>query len=147
MYRIILFAIAATFEFLANDRNNYLDWSLQAKAILTDRQLWDIVEGTRDPPKAEKNDVALGLIRYSYFWFQIGLHSKLGIDKLRIDKLGSITSAKIVWDALAAICALPKSKLHIGISRSLSKMHMLKHFLFSIVIQYESGKCVSRTKV
>ena len=132
-----MFAIAAAFEFLANDGNNYLDWSLQVKAILTDRQLWDIAEGTGDPPKVEKNDMALGLIRYSYFWFQIGLSYKLG----------SITSAKILWDALAAICALPKSKLHIGISRSLYKMHMLKHFLFSIVIQYESGKCVSRTKV
>ena len=137
-----MFAIAAAFEFLANDGTNYLDWSLQVKAILTDQQLWDIVEGTEDPPKVEKNDMALGLIRYSYFWFQIGLSCKL-----EIDKLGSITSAKILWDALAAICALPKSKLHIGISRSLSKMHMLKHFLFSIVIQYESGKCVSRTKV
>ena len=28
MYRIILFAIAAGFEFLMEDRDNYLDWSL-----------------------------------------------------------------------------------------------------------------------
>ena len=118
MYRIIVFAIAVAFEFLADDGNNYLDWSLKVKAILTDRQLWDIVEGTDDPSKAEKNDMALGLIKYSSFWFQAGLD----------DQLESITSAKIVWDALAAICALPKSKLHIDISRSLSKMHLLKHF-------------------
>ena len=116
MYRIILFVIAAGFEFLAVDGNNYLDWSLQMKTILTDRQLWDIVEGTDDPPEAEKNDMALGLIRYSCFWPGLSVELK------------TITSAKIVWDALAAICALPKSKLHIGISRSLSKMHMLKHF-------------------
>ena len=111
-----MFAIAAAFEFLVDDGSNYLDWSIKVKAVLMDRQLWDIVEGTDDPPKAEKIDKALGLIRYSCFWS--GLN----------DMLGSITSAKIVWDALAAICALPKSKLHIGISRSLSKMHMLKHF-------------------
>ena len=118
MYRIILFAIAVAFEFLADDGNNYLDWSLKVKAILMDRQLWDIVEGTDDPPKAEKNDMALGLIKYSSFWFQARLD----------DQLESITSTKIVWDALVAIRALPKSKLHIGISRSPSKMHMLKHF-------------------
>ena len=67
MYRIILFAIAAAFEFLKKEGDNYLDWSLKVKAILTDRQLWDIVEGTDDPPKAEKNGIALGLIKYSCF--------------------------------------------------------------------------------
>ena len=58
MYRIILFAIAAAFEFLADDGNNYLDWSLKMKAILMDRQLWDIVEGTDEPPKAKNDDPA-----------------------------------------------------------------------------------------
>ncbi|XP_050281786.1 uncharacterized protein LOC126722672 isoform X4 [Quercus robur] len=85
------------FEFLAVDGNNYLDWSLQMKTILTDRQLWDIVEGTDDPPEAEKNDMALGLIRYSCFWPGLSVELK------------TITSAKIVWDALAAICAVPKN--------------------------------------
>ena len=142
-----MFAFASGFEFLAIDGNNYLDWSLKVKAILMDRQLWDIVEGTDDPPKEEKNNMALALIKYSFYWFQNELSCMFRIDSFKSEKLGSITSAKIWWDALAAICALPKSKLHIGISRSLSKMHTLKHFLFSIVIQYESGKCVSRTKV
>ena len=121
MYRIILFAITVAFEFLKKDGDNYLDWSLKVKAILTDQQLWDIVEGTDDPSKAEKNNMAFALIKYSCSWFLIDLSYKLG----------SITSTKILWDALAAICALPKSKLHmlhIGISRYLSKMHMLKHF-------------------
>ena len=80
------------------------------------------MELTDDPPKAaEKNDMALGLIGYSCFWFRAGLNETLGFEMF-------FTSAKIAWDALVAICALPKSKLHIGISRSLSKMHMLKHF-------------------
>ena len=116
MYRIILFAIAAGFEFLAYYGDNYLDWSLQVKAILTDQQLWEIVEGADDPSKEEKNDMALGLI-----WYSCG-QSSLG------NEIWSVTSAKIAWDTLAAICALPKSKLHIGISRSLPQMHMLKHF-------------------
>ena len=107
MYRIILFAIAAAFEFLAHDGNNYLDWSLKVKTILMDQQLWDIVEGTDNPLKVEKNDMALALIKYSCFWFQVTLSYKLVSEKL-----GSITSAKILWDTLAAICALPKSKLH-----------------------------------
>ena len=68
------------------------------------------MELTDDPPKAtEKNDMALGLIEYSCFWFQAGLNETLGFDMF-------FTSAKIAWDALATICALPKSKLHIGIS-------------------------------
>ena len=80
------------------------------------------MELTDDPPKAaEKNDMALGLIEYSCFWFRAGLNEMLGFEMF-------FTSAKIAWDALVAICTLPKSKLHIGISRSLSKMHVLKHF-------------------
>ena len=80
------------------------------------------MELTDDPPKAaEKNDMALGLIENSCFWFRAGLNETLGFEMF-------FTSAKIAWDALVAICALPKSKLHIGISRSLSKMHVLKHF-------------------
>ena len=64
-----------------------------------DRQLWDIVEGTDDPPKAEKNDMALGLIKYS-----------CGRDLAY--KIRRITSAKIAWNTLVAVCTLPKSKLH-----------------------------------
>nr|POE67854.1 hypothetical protein CFP56_46270 [Quercus suber] len=59
---------------------------------------------TDDPPKAEKNDMALGLIEYSCFWFRAELD----------DKLWRFTSAKIVWDALAAICALPKNEKSIA---------------------------------
>ena len=110
MYRIILFAIAAGFEFLTNDGNNYLDWSLQVKAILMDQQLWEIVEEADEPPKAQndeaafnvwshKNAIVLGVIQYScriYFSFVIE----------------KTTSAKLAWDTLAVICALHKSKLH-----------------------------------
>ena len=108
------------------DPNNYLDWSLQVKTRLTNQQLWDIVEGTNEPPKAEndeiafkawseKNAMALQVIRYSCGWpFN--------------SAIGKITSAKNAWDTLAAICALYKTSF-IGISRSLSKMYILKTFL------------------
>ena len=37
------------------------------------------MELTDDPPKAaKKNDMALGLIEYSCFWFQAGLNETLG---------------------------------------------------------------------
>lgn len=97
------------------DAENYLDWSLQVKTKLADQQLWDIVEGNDEAPKAEhdeaafkawseKNAMALGVIRYS----------SEGPLKWAIWK---ITSAKIAWDTLAAICTLPKSSF-IGISRT-----------------------------
>ena len=87
------------------------------KTYLTDQQLWDIVEGTNEPPKSEideaafkawskKNDMALGVIVFSCRY------------RLRF-AIWWITSAKIVWDTLAEICKFPKSSC-IGISTSLS---------------------------
>lgn len=107
------------------DPINYLGWSLQVKTRLMDQHLWDIVEGTNEAPKAEndeaafkawseKNAMALRVIRYScggrLFW-----------------AIEMVTSAKIAWHTLAAICKLPLSSCK-GISRSLSKMHMVEHF-------------------
>ena len=118
------FAPPAPVNTMLWDPNNYLDWSLKVKTRLKDQQLWDIVEGTNEPPKAEndeaafkawseKNAMALQAIRHSCGW---PFYSAIGI-----------SSAKIAWDTLAAICALYKTSF-IGISRSLSKMHKLKHF-------------------
>ena len=75
------------------------------------------MEGNDEAPKAEndeaafkawsgKNAMALGVIRYS----------DEGPLKWAIWK---ITSAKIAWDTLSAICTIAKSSF-IGISRSLS---------------------------
>ncbi|KAK7814690.1 hypothetical protein CFP56_002623 [Quercus suber] len=41
-----------------DDVDNYKDWSLQVKTYLTDQQLWDIVEGTNEPSKAENDEDA-----------------------------------------------------------------------------------------
>ena len=94
-----------------DDVDKYNEWSREVKEeLLERRQLWDIVEGTGEPPNPEnddaafeawskKNDVALKVIRRE-------CHNEF---RYAIEK---ISSAKIAWDTLAAICALPKSKLH-----------------------------------
>ena len=115
---------AASFKRL-EDIDNYMDWSIQVKTKLTDWQLWDIVEGIDELLKAEtdeataqawseKNAMALGVIWYSCggrLWWAIEM----------------INSVKIAWHTLATICKLPISSYK-GISRSLSKMHMVEHF-------------------
>lgn len=68
------------------------------KTALKREQLLDIVEGTDEPPKPE-NDEALRVIKDSCD-LQLGW------------AIAKISSAKIAWDTLAAICALAKSKLY-----------------------------------
>ena len=93
-----------------HDVHYYLKSSLQIEANLRHEQLWDIVEETDEPPKEEndycafmawshKNNKALSVIRrdcLNEFY----------------DATNNISSAKIAWDTLAAVCALHKSKLH-----------------------------------
>ena len=80
--------------------DKYNEWSREVKVELLDRrQLWDIVKGTDELPNPEKNDLALEVIRR-----ECRNEFRYAIEK--------ISSAKIAWDTLAAICALPKSKLH-----------------------------------
>ena len=130
LYNSNIITYADVFKYL-EDGDNYLDWSLQVKTKLADQQLWDIVEGNDEAPKAEsdeaafkawseKNAMALGVIRYS------GEAPLKGV-------IWKITSAKIAWDTLAAICTLPKSSF-IGISRSLSEMHLLIHTYIHVYI-------------
>ncbi|XP_065620157.1 uncharacterized protein LOC111999124 [Quercus suber] len=100
------------------DVDNYLEWSLQVKTNLTAQGLWDVVEAANEPPKAKtdeaaneppkaktdeaaskawtkKNDKALKMIQNS-------CTSHL------CSAISMITSAKVAWDTLAAICELPK---------------------------------------
>ncbi|KAL4599314.1 hypothetical protein ACB092_11G118300 [Castanea dentata] len=109
------------------DPNNYLGWSLQVKTRLTDQQLWNIVEGTNEAPKAEndeaafkawseKNAMALRVIRYScggrLCW-----------------AIAMVTSAKIAWHTLAAICKLPISSYKGRENSELRKYVLFKHYL------------------
>ena len=93
-----------------DDVDQYKDWSFQVKTELKHEQLWDIVEGTNEPLKAEnddiadmawskKNDMALKVIRDS-------------CEEPITSAIEKINLAKIAWDTLAGICALSESKLH-----------------------------------
>jgi hypothetical protein len=105
------------------DVDNYFDWSVQVKTYLMAKDLWDIVEATDEPPKQENDEAA------SRAW------TKKNVKALHVIQLSCgpricyalrmITSAKIAWDNLAAICKLPKSSYD-GIS--LSQFQMLQHF-------------------
>ena len=92
------------------DPNNYLDWSLQVKTRLTNQQLWDIVEGTNEPPKAENDEAAFRAWSHrNTMVLRVIQYSCRKLCNLAIRKTNS---AKLAWDTLAAICALHKSKLH-----------------------------------
>ena len=105
-----------------DDVDNYEVWSDQVKTYLTNKQwLWNIVEGT----KAENDEAAFeawskkNAMALAVTVFSCGYCLRCAI--------WGITSAKVAWDTLEKICKIPKSR-YIGISRSLSKMHMFKHF-------------------
>ena len=38
--------------------NKYKEWSHQVKTKLERKQLWDIVEGTDEPPEGQNDDLA-----------------------------------------------------------------------------------------
>ena len=83
-----------------DDVDQYKDWSLQVKTELKRLELWDIVEGTDEPPKAKNDDAkALEVIKHS-------CRDDFG------RAIENISSAKIAWDTLAGICTHPESKLH-----------------------------------
>ena len=89
-----------------DDVDNYKDWSDQVKTYLTDQQLWDIVEGTNEPPKAENDEAAFeacfekNALAFRVIVFLCGYRLRFAI--------WGITSAKIAWDTLAAIFKLSK---------------------------------------
>ena len=101
-----------------DDIDNYENWSLQVKTYLTNQQLWDVVEGTNEPPKAKTDEAAFmawskkNALAFRVIMFLCGYRLRFAI--------WGITLAKIAWDTLAEICKLPKT-CYIGISRSLSK--------------------------
>ena len=90
--------------------DKYKDWSLQVKTELRDKQLWDIVEGTDEPPKAKNKD--LGFMAWSHKNAEALKVIKRCIKNEFYDAIRMISSAKIAWDILATIYAHPKSKLH-----------------------------------
>ena len=90
--------------------DKYEDWSHQGKIELRDKQLWDIVEGTDEPSKVKNDDPAF------MAWSQKNAEALKVIKRSSknqfYDAIHRISSAKIAWDTLEAICALLESKLH-----------------------------------
>ena len=106
--------------------NNYKEWSHQVKTKLECKQLWDIVEGTDEPPEGENDDPAFKA--WSYKNSKALEVIERGCCNEFNDAIRRISSAKIVWDTLWQEYADPSKVSYIGISTFLSKMHMVKHF-------------------
>ena len=90
--------------------DKYKDWSLQVKTKLKSEQLWDIVEGTDEPLEGENDDPAFKA--WSHKNSKALEVIERGCCNEFNDAIRRISLAIIAWDTLAAICALPKSKLH-----------------------------------
>ncbi|KAM4081490.1 hypothetical protein ACJW30_11G096400 [Castanea mollissima] len=117
--------------------NNYLVWSVQVRTYLIAQDLWDIVEATDECPKQEddeaafkawskKNAMALHVI-------QISCPQRICL------VISLITSAKIAWETLEAICSIPKSdyveekeESYVDCSKR-TKTFLMKHDLWNIV--------------
>ena len=93
-----------------DDVDQYKDWSLRLKTELKRKQLWDIVEGINEPPEAENDDATfMAWSKKNAMALKVIRDSCINAMEYAITK---ISLAKIAWDTLAGICALPESKLH-----------------------------------
>ena len=86
----------------------------------------EIVEATDERLKPENDEAALKA------WTRknaMALHViQISCEPRICFVISQITSAQIAWDTLAIICSKPKSSFT-GIYLSLSKLHMLKHYI------------------
>ena len=103
--------------------DNYLVWSVQVKTYLIAPDHWDIVEATDECPKQEDDEAAFKA------WTRknaMALHViQISCEPRVCFVIRRISSAKIAWDTLKAICKIDKSDYD---GMSLSILHMLKHF-------------------
>ncbi|KAM3685170.1 hypothetical protein ACJW31_11G098100 [Castanea mollissima] len=95
---------AAVSEVLNKD--NYLVWSVQVRTYLIAQDLWDIVEATDECPKQEDDEAAFKA------WSKknaMALHViQISCSQQICLVISLITSAKIAWETLEAICGIPK---------------------------------------
>ena len=103
--------------------NNYLVWKVQVRTYLIAQDLWDIVEASDEYPKQEDDEAAFKA------WTRknaLALHViQISCEPRVCFVIRRISSAKIAWDTLKAICKIDKSDYD---GMSLSILHMLKHF-------------------
>ena len=103
--------------------NNYLVWKVQVRTYLIAQDLWDIVKATDKCPKQEDDEAAFKA------WTRknaMALHViQISCEPRLCFVIRRISSAKIAWDTLKAICKIDKSDYD---GMSLSILHVLKHF-------------------
>ena len=87
--------------------NNYLVWKVQVRTYLIAQDLWDIVEATDECPKQEDDEAAFKA------WTRknaMALHViQISCEPRVCFVIRRISSAKIAWDTLKAICKIDKS--------------------------------------
>ena len=103
--------------------NNYLVWKVQVRTYLIAQDLWDIVEASDEYPKQEDDEAAFKA------WTRknaLALHViQISCEPRVCFVIRRISSAKIAWDTLKAICKIDKCDYE---GMSLSILHVLKHF-------------------
>ena len=103
--------------------DNYLGWSVQMKTYLIAQDLWDIVNTTDECPKQEDDEAAFKA------WSKknaMALHViQMSCPQRICHVISLITSAKIAWETLEAICRIPK-RHYVGMS--LSILHVLTFY-------------------
>nr|POF23462.1 hypothetical protein CFP56_07372 [Quercus suber] len=87
--------------------NNYLVWKVQVRTYLIAQDLWDIVKATDECPKPENDEAT------SKAWTRknaMALHViQISCEPRVYFVIRRISSAKIAWDTLKAICKIDKS--------------------------------------
>ena len=100
--------------------NNYLVWKVQVRTYLIAQDLWDIVEASDEYPKQEDDEAAFKA------WTRknaLALHViQISCEPRVCFVIRRISSAKIAWDTLKAICKIDKSDYD---GMSLSILHVL----------------------
>lgn len=98
------------------NEKNYMDWSVRVKTYLMGQDLWDIVEATRQPPRAEDDEAV------SKAWNKnnaMALHViQISCGPDSFSHIRRISSAKIAWDTLAEKYTVPQNT-NAGLSLSL----------------------------
>ena len=125
--------------------NNYLVWKVQVRTYLIAQDLWDIVEATDECPDQEDDEAASKQEddeaddeaaskqaddeAASKAWTKknaMALHIiQISCEPRVCFVIRRISSAKIAWDTLKAICKIDKRDYD---GMSLSILHVLKHF-------------------
>lgn len=89
------------------NKNNYRDWSVRVKTYLIAQELWDIIEGTTEPPRQADDEAVFKTWNKKNFMALHVIQNSCGPDAFY--EIKKISSAKVAWDTLAEQFYLPKN--------------------------------------